>query len=42
MLWAHTIRRLKPGTSDEFAGTFGSPEGGAAMSGPPQGRHPSG
>jgi hypothetical protein len=27
MLCAHTIRRLKPGTFDEFAGTFGPPEG---------------
>lgn len=27
MLCAHTIRRLKPGTFDEFARTFGPPEG---------------
>lgn len=27
MLCAHTIRRLKPGTFDEFIQTFGPPEG---------------
>jgi hypothetical protein len=28
MLCAHTIRRLKPGTFDQFAASFGPPEGG--------------
>ena len=33
MLCAHTVRRLKPGTFDEFAEKFGPPEGADAPSG---------
>jgi hypothetical protein len=33
MLCAHTVRRLKPGTFDQFAATFVPPEGEAAPSG---------
>ena len=33
MLCAHTVRRLKPGTFDQFAATFVPPEGEPAPSG---------
>ena len=33
MLCAHTVRRLKPGTFDQFKENFGPPEGDAAPAG---------
>jgi hypothetical protein len=33
VLCAHTVRRLKPGSFDEFAEKFGPPEGDAAPAG---------
>jgi len=30
MICAHTVRRLKPGTLEQFAETFGPPDGAEA------------